>query len=240
MSIPPPTTPAGWYPDPSGAPGQRYFDGTRWTDHRTVASAPPPFVTNAEQNKPGRRKIIAGVAGGILALAVIGSLTSHDEPAPAISTVESSAQAAAVEHADLQPAAAPTEVVAAAGSAVRDGKFEFVVTSTDTSTVGGNPNNQFMQETAQGKYLNVHLRVTNIGNEAQTFFSSNQKLHAGGREYDADSMVGMWNGAENVEVNPGNSIDAVVSFDVPVDLATADTLELHDSAFSGGAQLALG
>lgn len=22
----------GWYPDPSGAPGLRYFDGARWTD----------------------------------------------------------------------------------------------------------------------------------------------------------------------------------------------------------------
>ncbi|AZS12004.1 hypothetical protein SEA_ZETZY_34 [Mycobacterium phage Zetzy] len=27
----------GWYPDPSGAPGQRYFDGTEWTSH----SQPP-------------------------------------------------------------------------------------------------------------------------------------------------------------------------------------------------------
>ncbi len=26
-------TPAGWYPDPSGAARLRYFDGTRWTDH---------------------------------------------------------------------------------------------------------------------------------------------------------------------------------------------------------------
>jgi hypothetical protein len=24
--------PAGWYPDPSGTPGQRYFDGTDWTE----------------------------------------------------------------------------------------------------------------------------------------------------------------------------------------------------------------
>jgi Protein of unknown function (DUF2510) len=27
--------PAGWYPDPSGTPGQRYFDGTDWTEHRS-------------------------------------------------------------------------------------------------------------------------------------------------------------------------------------------------------------
>jgi hypothetical protein len=23
----------GWYPDPSGVPGQRYFDGRAWTSH---------------------------------------------------------------------------------------------------------------------------------------------------------------------------------------------------------------
>ena len=34
------TTPAGWYPDPSGQPGQRYFDGTNWTDHVSKAGQP--------------------------------------------------------------------------------------------------------------------------------------------------------------------------------------------------------
>lgn len=27
------TTPAGWYPDPHGGSGQRYWDGTAWTDN---------------------------------------------------------------------------------------------------------------------------------------------------------------------------------------------------------------
>lgn len=27
------SAPAGWYPDPSGGPGQRYWDGTSWTTH---------------------------------------------------------------------------------------------------------------------------------------------------------------------------------------------------------------
>jgi TM2 domain-containing membrane protein YozV len=38
-----PQTPAGWYPDPSGAPGQCYFDGDVWTDNR--APAPPAEVS---------------------------------------------------------------------------------------------------------------------------------------------------------------------------------------------------
>lgn len=33
----PPLPPAGWYPDPSGAPGQRYFDGANWTEHQVAA-----------------------------------------------------------------------------------------------------------------------------------------------------------------------------------------------------------
>lgn len=33
-----PLPPPGWYADPSGAAGQRYFDGANWSAHR----APPP------------------------------------------------------------------------------------------------------------------------------------------------------------------------------------------------------
>ena len=42
MTTPP--TPAGWYPDPDGSGGQRYWDGTTWTEHRFPAApvAPPP------------------------------------------------------------------------------------------------------------------------------------------------------------------------------------------------------
>ncbi len=27
---------AGWYPDPSGAPGERYFNGKQWTDYHAT------------------------------------------------------------------------------------------------------------------------------------------------------------------------------------------------------------
>lgn len=35
------TTPADWYPDPEDPTGLRYWDGFRWTEHRTPAIPPP-------------------------------------------------------------------------------------------------------------------------------------------------------------------------------------------------------
>jgi hypothetical protein len=37
---PPPLPPAGWYADPSGGPGHRYWDGQRWTEQTTPAAPP--------------------------------------------------------------------------------------------------------------------------------------------------------------------------------------------------------
>jgi hypothetical protein len=38
---PPPLAPAGWYPDPTGGSGQRYWDGERWTEQTTPSSTSP-------------------------------------------------------------------------------------------------------------------------------------------------------------------------------------------------------
>lgn len=37
----PPTTPAGWYPDPHDATVLRYFDGGTWTQHTTPRQTGP-------------------------------------------------------------------------------------------------------------------------------------------------------------------------------------------------------
>jgi hypothetical protein len=50
-------------------------------------------------------------------------------------------------------------------------------------------------------------------------------------------MAAVWTGAANVEINPGNSINAVVSFDVPNGTTSVGSVELHDSAFSGGVKV---
>lgn len=44
MSYPAPTPQPGWYPDPSGGPGQRYFDGHQWTVAAPPAPTPPSQI----------------------------------------------------------------------------------------------------------------------------------------------------------------------------------------------------
>jgi hypothetical protein len=39
--------PAGWYPDPSGVPGHRWWDGGAWSEHTSPPAAQPVAATPA-------------------------------------------------------------------------------------------------------------------------------------------------------------------------------------------------
>jgi hypothetical protein len=44
-----PPTPAGWYPDPDGSGGQRYWDGFAWIEHRSPGAHEPSEPTVAAE-----------------------------------------------------------------------------------------------------------------------------------------------------------------------------------------------
>lgn len=124
---------------------------------------------------------------------------------------------------------------------VKDGKFAFKVTKVDKglSQVG----ESFTVSKAQGQYILVHLTVKNIGDEAQLFSDSAQKLvDARGRTFDADSgaaAIGLKDSNAFLNnINPGNSVKGILLFDVPKNL-TLRSVELHDSIFSGGVTVSL-
>ncbi|MEY9214048.1 DUF4352 domain-containing protein [Thermobifida halotolerans] len=132
------------------------------------------------------------------------------------------------------------EAEAGVGDTVEDGAFAFTVTDVETgvSSIG----DSFLAEEAQGQYVIVHVTVENIGDQAQMFDGSNQKLFdADGKEYSNDSSaeIALDNSdAFLTDINPGNKVDAQVVFDIPEGVEPA-SIELHDSMFSGGVTVSL-
>lgn len=121
------------------------------------------------------------------------------------------------------------------GDPVRDGKFEFVV--IDVEQPGKILGSGVLDDEALGTWLIVRIKVTNISDEAQSFFASNQKLTLGTATYEASYT---WNGTDMEDVNPGLGFEAIVPFDVPESFprdGTGAVLTLHDSAFSGGVEV---
>lgn len=83
------STPAGWYPDAEIPGGQRYWDGSQWTEHRTPPPAesaadpapaspalPPPDVSTvvAAGDEPPKKGLGTGAKIGIGVAAVFGVL----------------------------------------------------------------------------------------------------------------------------------------------------------------------
>jgi Domain of unknown function (DUF4352) len=188
----------------------------------------------AEEKKSwfARHKIMTGILV-LIAIGVVASAAGGGKDKTSTSSNNSSSSKAKTES---KPAAAKI------GTAVRDGKFEFTVTSIECgkTSVGSNP---YLTKTAQGQYCLLNMTVKNIGDKAQSLFSANQKvLNASGQEFSADDVATTYQAPEGStwysNINPGNSVTGAVVFDVPKDQTPA-TAELHDSAYSGGAKVSL-
>ena len=176
------------------------------------------------------RHILLGFTGLIVLIVIISVAASGgSKGTPAASSGGAPANAA--------PAAPQAAEI---GTAVRDGKFQFTITSVSHAKSVGNTADG-LGDTAQGEYTILHVTVTNIGSQPQTLDDSSQYLYdASGRKYDAstnaDVDLNSASGSDSVffnDINPGNTVRGELAFDMPAKLMAVKA-ELHDSAFSGG------
>ncbi|MFE5336815.1 DUF4352 domain-containing protein [Isoptericola sp. NPDC056573] len=231
-------------------PGQQAPHGAPqgWSPQPQMPPAP-----EKRKNWFARHKVLTGLGAAVVLVVIIASASGGGDDGPAVADVDPAAaqqaEAATDETADKPAEDAKAEKPAkdetsnelpAVGDKVRDGKFEFTVTKLEDGVqeVG----DEFLGETAQGQFVLVHMTVENIGDEAQYFDGSSQSLvDTKGRTHSADSEAGIYLDESNSflnEINPGNKVDGVVVFDIPQN-ATPATLELHDSMFSGGVEVAV-
>jgi hypothetical protein len=70
----PPSTPAGWYPDPSDARQQRYWNGSEWSDQ--IAPFPPPSPVDTAMS-PTRS---TGTARNVALLSSVGLMVGAWAP----------------------------------------------------------------------------------------------------------------------------------------------------------------
>jgi hypothetical protein len=129
------------------------------------------------------------------------------------------------------------------GEAARDGQFEFVVKGLTCGKPSVTDSSGYTSKSAQGQYCLMTLSVKNIGDKQQYFSEGDQKvLNASGQQFSPDSTATLYNSSNGdvflSQVNPGNSVEGVLVFDIPKDQTLAMT-ELHDSAFSGGVKVDL-
>lgn len=174
------------------------------------------------------------------ALAAVGTLAGLFLAGVAAEGLGHDTESTATTATTAQPAvAAPKQP--GIGDAVRDGKFEFVVSRADCArtTVGS----KHLNRKATGKYCVVHLSVRNIADQPQLFLGSAQKaFDAAGTKYTDDKLAGLYANDDTQtflqKIDPGGRVVGKIVFDVPKS-TTLTTVELHDSFFSGGARVTL-
>ncbi|HVX56764.1 MAG TPA: DUF4352 domain-containing protein, partial [Candidatus Saccharimonadales bacterium] len=183
----------------------------------------------------GRHKILT-VIGMLIVIVIIASVASGGSKSSTSSTAKSSGSTAS---SSSKKAATTAKI----GQPADDGKFEFTVTSIKCGEPNVSDSTGYLTKTAQGQYCLLNLSVKNIGNEAQTLDSTSQYLYnASGQQYKSDSEatidINPSNGTFLNSINPGNTVNGIVVFDIPKD-QTPVIAELHDSAFSGGVKVNL-
>ena len=242
MSYEPPPQRPSFNPPPDPGYAAPDYDqrqaGQPWAQQSYAQQQPPYYPPQQQQFYPPQqspkkkrhwvRNTFLGLAGFIVLIVIISVATnggSNGTPAAGSGAAPANAVPAAPQ-------------VAKIGTPVRDGKFQFTITSVSHAKSVGDTADGF-GDTAQGKFTILHVTVTNISSQPQTLFDSNQYVFdASGRKYDVSTSADMdINGASDSvlfdDINPGNTVRGELAFDMPAGLKAVKA-ELHDSAFSGG------
>jgi uncharacterized protein DUF4352/uncharacterized protein DUF2510 len=156
---------------------------------------------------------------------------STPSPTPTSATEPASTTASQTE----SPTESPTE--APPSGQATDAGITFTVSGVQTA-----PSVQSaeapVEKTAQGEFVIVNMTVLNSGEAPTTFLGTLQKLKAAGAVYDIDDEATFYLNGGLAELNPGDTADVGLAFDVPPG-TVPETLEVHGDPVSPGVDIPL-
>lgn len=179
------TAPEGWYLDPSGVGGQRYFDGENWTDHRAVA--------------PGKKRPVwLWVVAGVVLLFLGGCGTFLVAERGLISSIVSGDRTSVFGQGDI-------------GVPLDDGSLRFVVHSVNDAGLQSNPQPKGVYVIADVTVTNTGTEPRDFAARNQKLISASGLTYvamgADVRSAKAETAI--------VVVNPGQVVELRMRFDVP-------------------------
>lgn len=194
-----------------------------------------------------RHKILTGLGAviGVIIIAAIfsGGGSSQPAPDPAAAGAENTGGGSSSSNSEKADKKADEKKLPGIGDSVSDGNLTFTVTGVDEAQTIGDP--AMLGTEAQGKYVIVDLKVKNTGDKAATFNAGPSQVgfDANGTEYSTSSDAMMSGSGEDMnsflqQINPGNSVEGRLVYDVPEDTELVK-LHLQGGTFSDGAEISL-
>ncbi|GJF08033.1 hypothetical protein NGTWS1803_11020 [Mycolicibacterium cyprinidarum] len=237
-----PHAPAGWYADPDGSGGQRYWDGHRWTEHQD-----------------GRQRLLmrylavcTALLAVLVAVAVYATffaddgwvgVGASDDPTMTLTptmTPTTTADGGWGEPPTVSPT--PPDSMAPTDGALTDGATSDGALAFSVDTVEITPSissvDYPVDKTAAGEYVVVHMTVTNTSDEPVMFLGTFQKLTAGGVVYSIDDEATFYAQGARADLNPGEQAQVAVAFDVPPG-TDPESIELHTDPLTSGVEVPL-
>lgn len=159
-------------------------------------------------------------------------MAALESSAPADPAAEEAVPADEATAGEAAPDEAPAEAAVGVGQPATVEDITFTVTSESCgeTSVG----DEFLSVDAQGVFCMFDVTVQNGSTEPLFFDSSSVTGFLGEAEYSADGEAAIYledNDAFLEEINPGNTVEATVVFDVPAG-AQLDRLELSPGMFA--------
>jgi hypothetical protein len=205
-------TPAGWYPDPSGGPQQRYWDGAQWTD-QVQAHAAPAAPQPPKKKRRWCRWVAPSDESGDSASGGDASSSSSSSSGGNGDGGEKKESCGTKATSDCTPRVGPN------GSVTVDA-LKWRIASARSATELGDQT-YGLGEKADGVFVIVDLEVTSSHDESVTLSDSVIKLETEGTSYEADNdgtVAAIGAGEEPFfleSLGPDSTMTGTVVFDLP-------------------------